>query len=52
MMRDLGVGEEVHDAITGHDQGRSSSRKNYGGMNLPIKFEAIKKLDASIWLNA
>ena len=47
MMRDLGVGEEVHDAITGHNQTTSSGRKNYGGMGLKVKFEAISKLDVS-----
>ena len=47
MMRDLGVGEEVHDAITGHSQTTSSGRKNYGGMGLKVKFEAISKLDVS-----
>jgi integrase len=47
MMRDLGIGEEVHDAITGHSQTTSSGRKNYGGMGLKVKFEAISKLDVS-----
>jgi integrase len=47
MMRDAGVGEEVHDAITGHKGTVSSSRKNYGGMGMKIKFEAISKLDIS-----
>ena len=46
-MQDLGVGEEVHDAITGHSQTTSSGRKNYGGMGLMVKFEAISKLDVS-----
>ena len=49
MLRDLGVGEEVHDAITGHNQATSSGRKNYGGMGLKVKFDAISKLDVS-WL--
>ena len=49
MLRDVGVGEEVHDAITGHNQATSSGRKNYGGMGLKVKFEAISKLDVS-WL--
>lgn len=47
MMRDAGVNEEVHDAITGHKETVSSSRKNYGGMGMKIKFEAISKLDVS-----
>ena len=47
MLRDVGVGEEVHDAITGHNQTTSSGRKNYGGMGLRVKFEAISKLDVS-----
>jgi hypothetical protein len=47
MLRDVGVGEEVHDAITGHNQTSSSGRKNYGGMGLKVKFEAISKLDIS-----
>ena len=51
MCRDLGVGEEVHDAITGHRQTASASRANYGGMGVPVMFEAISKLDVS-FLNA
>ena len=47
MMRDAGVGEEIHDAITGHGQGVTTGRKNYGGMGLKVKFEAISKLDVS-----
>jgi integrase len=47
MLRDVGVGEEVHDAITGHNQTTSSGRKNYGGMGLKVKFEAVSKLDVS-----
>ena len=47
MLRDVGVGEEVHDAITGHNQTIGSGRKNYGGMGLKVKFEAIAKLDIS-----
>tara|TARA_B110000879_G_scaffold64362_1_gene90629 strand:- start:196 stop:561 length:366 start_codon:yes stop_codon:yes gene_type:complete len=47
MMRDLGIGEAVHDAITGLNQTTSSGRKNYGGMGLKVKFEAISKLDVS-----
>ena len=45
MCRDSGVGEEVHDAITGHRQTASASRANYGGMGVPVMFEAISKLD-------
>jgi integrase len=45
MLRDVGVKEEVHDAITGHNQTISSARKNYGGMGARVKFEAISKLD-------
>ena len=41
MCRDSGVGEEVHDAITGHRQTASASRANYGGMGVPVMFEAI-----------
>lgn len=41
MMRDAGVEEEVHDSITGHNEDGSSSRKNYGGMGIRVKFEAI-----------
>ena len=47
MLRDVGVGDEVHDHITGHNQTTSSGRKNYGGMGLKVKFEAISKLDIS-----
>ena len=47
MCRDAGVGEEVHDAITGHRQSASASRANYGGMGVPVMFEAISKLDVS-----
>ena len=47
MMRDLGIGEKVDDAITGPSQTTSSGRKNYGGMGLKVKFEAISKLDVS-----
>ena len=47
MMRELGIGEKVDDAITGHSQTTSSGRKNYGGMGLKVKFEAISKLDVS-----
>ena len=43
----LGVGEEVHDAITGHSQTTRTGRKNYGGMGLKVKFKAISKLDIS-----
>ncbi|MDA8821573.1 hypothetical protein N9N45_04665, partial [Planktomarina temperata] len=43
MCRDSGVGEEVHDAITGHRQTASASRANYGGMGVPVMFEAISK---------
>jgi len=46
-MRDLGVGEEVHDAITGHNQTINASRKSYGGMGVRVKFEAVSKLDVS-----
>jgi hypothetical protein len=46
-MRDLGVGEEVHDAITGHNQTINASRKSYGGMGMRVKFEAVSKLDVS-----
>ena len=47
MMRDAGVGEEVHDAITGHRQGDTTGQKSYGGMGLKVKFKAISKLDIS-----
>ena len=47
MMRELGIGEKVDDALTGHSQTTSSGRKNYGGMGLKVKFEAISKLDVS-----
>ena len=47
MCRDSGVGEEVHDAITGHRQTASASRANYGGMGVPVMFEAISKLNVS-----
>ncbi len=49
MLSDLGIGEEVHDAITGHNQATSSGRKNYVGIGLKVKFDAISKLDLS-WL--
>ena len=41
MCRDAGVGEAVHDAITGHRQSAGASRANYGGMGVPVMFEAI-----------
>lgn len=47
MCRDAGVGEEVHDAITGHRQTSGASRANYGGMGIQVMFEAILKLDVS-----
>ncbi|MDB2323695.1 hypothetical protein N9V38_03265 [Planktomarina temperata] len=47
MCRDAGVGEEVHDAITGHRQYAGASRANYGGMGVPVMFEAISQLDVS-----
>jgi integrase len=47
MCRDAGVGEEVHDAITGHAQTKSASRANYGGMGVPVMVEALSKLDIS-----
>ena len=47
MCRDAGVGEAVHDAITGHRQSAGASRANYGGMAVPVMFEAISKLDIS-----
>ncbi len=47
MCRDAGVGEEVHDAITGHRQSAGASRANYGGMGVPVMFEAISQLDIS-----
>ena len=47
MMRDVGVEEEVHDFITGHSQGSSASRKNYGGMGIEVMFEAVSKLDVT-----
>ena len=46
LLRDLGVGEEVHDEITGH-KNSTASRQNYGGMGLPVKFEAVSRLDVS-----
>ena len=47
MMRDAKVEEEVHDFITGHSQGSSASRKNYGGMGIEVMFEAVSKLDVA-----
>ena len=47
MMRDLGVNEEVHDAITGHGENKTTSRSNYGGGGFKQWFEAIAKLDVS-----
>ena len=47
MCRDVGVGEEVHDAITGHAQTKSASRANYGGMGVPVMLKAVSKLDIS-----
>ena len=46
LLRDLSVGEEVHDAMTGHTI-PSASRKNYGSMGIQVKFDAISKLDIS-----
>ena len=46
LLRDLSVGEEVHDSITGHTI-PSASRKNYGGMGMQVKLDAISKLDIS-----
>jgi integrase len=47
MMSDLGVREEVHDAITGHGENKTASRKHYGGGGFVQRFEAISKLDIS-----
>ena len=47
MMRDLGVNEEVHDAITGHGENKTTSRSNYGGGGFKQWFEAVSKLDIS-----
>jgi hypothetical protein len=47
MCRDKDVVEEVHDAITGHRQTAGASRKNYGGMGVPVMFKAISKLNIS-----
>ena len=47
MMRDLGVNEEVHDAITGHGENKTTSRSNYGGGGFKQWFEAISRLDVS-----
>jgi integrase len=47
MCRDKSVGEEVNDAITGHRQSAGASRANYGGMGVPVMFEAISQLDIS-----
>ena len=47
MCRDSGVGEEVHDAITGHRQSAGASRANYGGMGVLVMFEAISQVDIS-----
>ena len=47
MCRDKRVIEEVHDAITGHRQTAGASRANYGGMGVPVMFEAISQLDIS-----
>ena len=47
MMRDLGVNEEVHDAITGHGENKTTSRSNYGGGGFKQWFKAISKLDIS-----
>ena len=46
LLRDLSVGEEVHDAITGHTA-PSASRRNYGGMGMQVKFDAVTRLDLS-----
>ena len=47
MMRDLGVNEEVHDAITGHGENKTASRSNYGGGGFTQWYQAIAKLDIS-----
>ena len=47
MMRDLGVNEEVHDAITGHGENKTTSLSNYGGGGFKQWFGAISKLDIS-----
>ena len=47
MMRNAKVEEEVHDFITGHSQGSSASRKNYGGMGIEVMFDAVSKLDVT-----
>jgi integrase len=47
MMSDKGVSEEVHDAITGHGENKTASRKHYGGGGFVQRFEAISKLDIS-----
>ena len=47
MMRDLGVAEEIHDAITGHGENDSASRSAYGGGGLVARFTAMSRLDVS-----
>ena len=47
MMRELGIPQEIHDAITGHGETDTTSKKNYGGGGLVMRFEAIAKLDVS-----
>lgn len=46
LLRNLNVGEEIHDANTGHSS-PSASKKNYGGMGMPMKFNTIAKIDLS-----
>ena len=47
IMRAAKVSEEVHDFMTGHRQGDSASRKNYGGMDIEVMFEALSTCDFS-----
>ena len=47
IMRKAKVSEEVHDFMTGHGQGETASRKNYGGMGVEVVFDALSKCDFS-----
>ena len=49
MTRNLGLVDEVRDANTGYGQTISSGRRNYCGIDLKVKFDAISKLDVT-WL--
>jgi integrase len=47
--RDAGIGEEIHDSLTGHSNG--SIGRGYGAVSLQAKAEAISKITYNVDLN-